>query len=111
MGVVSIDNLAPGMMLAADIHDRNGRLLIRSGAELTDKNILVLRTWGVIQVDIEGVEEEDDHCPLCGEFDPDLLSLLEADVKPLFRHSDLSHPAVSELIRLCILRRAQHANS
>ncbi len=111
MGIVSIDSLAPGMLLAADVHDRNGRLLIKSGAELTDKNIHVLRTWGVVQADISGMEENEDSLELTGSFDPGLLTLLETEVQPLFRHTDLAHPAMSELFRLCILRRAQHVNS
>ncbi len=111
MGIVSIDLLAPGMSLGADVHDRNGRLLIRAGTELTDKNIYVLRTWGVIQVEITGLENAENVCPSKGVFDPALLASLEAEVKPMFSHVDLNHPGMSELFRLCILRRAQHVNS
>jgi hypothetical protein len=111
MGNVSIDRLAPGMLLGADVHDRNGRLLIRAGTDLTDKSIYVLRTWGVIQVDITGMENAENVCHANGAFDPALLASLEAEVKPMFRHADLNHPGMSELFRLCILRRAQHVNS
>jgi hypothetical protein len=111
MGIVSIDSLVSGMLLATDVHDRNGRLLLRAGGELTDKNIHVLRTWGVIQVDITGVEEDGDGFPLTGAIDPDLAASAESDIKPLFRHADLTHPGMSELFRLCVLRRAQYVNS
>jgi hypothetical protein len=111
MGIISINSLAAGMILAADIHDRNGRLLIRAGSELTDKNIYVLRTWGVINVDIAGLEEDEDCCVLAGVYDSDLLASAEAYLKPLFKYANLTQPGMSELFRLCILRRAQHVNS
>lgn len=42
------------MVLAADVHDRTGRLLLGAGVELDRKRIVILMTWGVTEADILG---------------------------------------------------------
>jgi len=108
VGTVLTDNLMPGMLLSTDVHDRNGRLLLGAGTELTDKHIHIFRTWGVIEADIDGVEEDHDSHRHSDAIDPDLWAAAEAEIKPLFRHADLAHPGMNQLLQLSILRRAQH---
>jgi hypothetical protein len=108
LGTVLTDNLIQGMLLAADVHDRNGRLLLGAGSELTDKHIYIFRTWGVVEADIDGVEEDDDSHRFSEAIDPELWAAAEAEIKPLFRHADLDHPGMNQLLHLSILRRVQH---
>ena len=108
MGMVALDNLSPGMLLAADVYDRSGRLLLKAGAELTDKHIYIFRTWGVVEADIAGDPQEDENPDRCREITPELWAATEAEVAPLFRHTDLTHPGIKALLHLGVLRRIQH---
>jgi len=108
MGLVAIDNLVPGMSLTSDVCDRNGRLLLGAGSALTDKHIYIFRTWGVVEVDILGVET-DEKCHTSVEMiGTEVLAAAEAEVLPLFRYADLSHPCMKQLLHVGILRKAQH---
>jgi hypothetical protein len=108
LGNVHTDNLMPGMLLSSDVHDRNGRLLLGAGTELTDKHIYIFRTWGVVGADIDGVEEDEDSHRFSDAIDPELWVAAEAWVKPLFRHADMDHPGMNQLLQLSILRRVHH---
>lgn len=105
--MVPIDNLAVGMVLARDVHDRTGRLLLGAGAELTPKHLTIFRTWGVAEADIAGVDGEE-AAPLPAEVDPQALAAAEEALRPLFRHADLGHPAMREILRLGALRKVLH---
>ena len=107
MGKVAIDNLVPGMQLSADLHDRNGRLLLKAGTELTDRCLYILRTWGAVEAEIEGAEESRE-APL--KVDPELLASIEERVFPLFRRSNPGHPAIEELMRIRIMQEAGHGD-
>ena len=107
MGTVHIDNLTPGMLLESDVHDRNGRLLLGAGAELTEKNIYVFRTWGIIEADVCGVETPAGNSQEI-TVNPELWAAREAHVKPHFRYNDLEHPCIKELIRILVLQRGSN---
>ncbi len=108
MGMVHLDNLKPGMILAADVHDRNGRLLLGAGNELNDKHIYIFRTWGVPEADITGMEEDSLARTPTDSIDPEIRAAAEAELKPVFRHADLDHPAIAELLQISITRKARH---
>jgi hypothetical protein len=111
MGMILTDNLKAGMTLAVDVHDRNGRMLLGAGTELTDKHIYVFHTWGVIEADIAGVDEADNTRTLADPTDPEVWAAAEAEVRPLFCHTDLSHPVMNQLLNLGILRRVRYETS
>lgn len=108
MGMVPLDNLAIGMVLAVDVRDRTGRMLLGAGAPLTDKHLMIFRTWGVAEADIEGVDDGDATPPLPHEVDPAALAAAEEALRPLFRHANPDHPAMREILRLAALRKAIH---
>ncbi len=106
--MVTTDNLTPGMVLAGDVNALTGRLLLGAGAELTDKHIYVFRTWGVVEADIAGMQDSDDSPASINMIAPEIWKKAEAEIMPLFRHADLSHPGMQELLQLGILRKVQH---
>lgn len=108
MGKILLDCLEAGMVLAGDVHDRTGRLLLGAGVELTPKHLVIFRTWGVEAADIEGVDERDSLSPLPPEMTQELLLDAEASLAPLFEASNPEHPAVRELLRLAALRKVRH---
>ena len=108
MGTVAIDNIETGMVLASDVHDRSGRMLLGAGAELTQKHLTIFRSWGVLEADIagQGSDEAADQIP--ADVDPEELAAAEQALVPLFRHTNRNHPAIVELMRLAALKKVQH---
>ena len=110
MGKIPTDNLIPGMVLASDVRDRSGRLLLTGGTELNDRHLYILRTWGIIEAEVAG-EEEDPECPeLANAISPELWSAIEGEITPFFRHADITHPAMKELLRMRIMKKARYDN-
>ncbi len=52
MPPLPVARLSPGDVLSAPLLDRRGRLLMPQGQVLTERNLLVLRTWGVERVEV-----------------------------------------------------------
>jgi len=50
---ISLDEIKPGMTLAAPVVNRYGQVVIASGIELQVHHIERLKTWGVFQVSIQ----------------------------------------------------------
>lgn len=99
MSKLAISDIEAGMVLASDVKDRNGRILLKAGVALTDKHLKVFKTWGVIQVEIEGEESAtslqstiDDH--------PELQEAADLAAHTIFQHVDNEHPFNTELITL-----------
>jgi hypothetical protein len=54
MGVISLDAIKPGMILAGDVKDRNSRALLSTGAEITEKHLRIFKMWGILEAHIQG---------------------------------------------------------
>ena len=114
MALVSVNDLQPGMMLDRDAVLSNGRILLRSGAVLEEKHIRIFKSWGLVGAEVEGVTQEQlDHEAL-HDLDPAVLEAARENITALFRHTDLTHPMISELHRLLVrqqTRRMEGSNS
>ena len=107
MAIIPIDRLEAGMTLKSDVCDRSGRLLLPAGSELADKQLKILRTWGVAEADILCSPDEA-QADLPGEsctVDPLIRAEAEQAVALLFCHNDPQHPMIQELMRICLERR------
>lgn len=106
MAVIPVDKAQIGMMLAAPISDRRGRLLMPAGKELGNKHLDALPMWGISHIEIEGDEglEED----LQEEVAPWAVAQAGEEMAHRFLHADLTHPAMKELNALAVHRRALH---
>lgn len=107
MAIIKLENLKAGMELASDVKDLTGRTLLKASAKISEKHLTIFKSWGVTEVDVQGVKKEDVEDNIGKELNQELLAKVEAEVIDLFRHTDRSHPAVKELFNLCILRKAK----
>ena len=110
MGLVSIDKLSEGMVLAGDVVDRSGRLLLEADTVLSARHIRMFMTWGVRLVDIAGQEsmvETENTMEIVDQSD---VKAAEDELKPLFRNVDMQHPAMVELFRICAARKVSNAS-
>jgi hypothetical protein len=108
MGFININYIEEGMILKSDIHDRSGRLLLGPGVELNAKHLRMFRTWGIMEADIVGIDDQASGASLVADADPASMEAADNELRPLFRNTDLSFPAMSELFRLCLLRKVRN---
>ncbi|MBF0445369.1 MAG: hypothetical protein HQL68_07245 [Magnetococcales bacterium] len=102
MAIKRILDVDPGMVLASDALDENGRMLLAAGKEITAKHLKIFRTWGVPEVDIK----EDSSSASAG--DANVASQSDSDDKVLlkakeyFCQNDLKNPVIKELFNFCV---------
>ncbi len=108
MGLLALDKLEAGMVLAKNVQDRNGRVLLGAGAELTQKHLTIFRTWGVSAVDVTGSDEVSNELSLPTEIDAATLDAAEKSLLPHFSHCGIEHPAIRELLRLVAIRKIRN---
>jgi len=107
VSTVSLDNLAPGMVLAANVRDKSGRLLLGEGAVLEAKHLFIFRTWGIVDADIVEMDDADSEV-VPEEITTEELESARNMLLPLYCHADIEHPAISELLRLAVIRKVKH---
>lgn len=107
MGLINIADIRQGMVLAKDVTDRNSRVLLTAGNELTDKHIKIFKMWGVTEADIQGVAHEDVEAQEAAALDPELLRKADLVTQELFTHAASEHPGIRELARLSTMRRVR----
>ena len=107
MASVNVAQIEPGMVLGDDLKDQNGRFLLAKGVELSTKHLKIMKTWGVVEADIEGVTEQEMGEKQAADIDPKILEKAEEIEKQRFILSDLEHEAVHHLFQICVLRRAK----
>jgi hypothetical protein len=108
MALLEIDSLTPGMKVGKDVVEASGQVLLRTGTEITEKHLRVLRSWGIQQVEIEGPKPPDNEDALLARATPAMLDRAQASVSEHFHHTDPEHPAIAELMRLSILTELRH---
>ena len=102
MGRISIDNLQPGMILDEDAL-AGGNTLLTAGSTLSAKHIDILRSWGVMDVDIKGITNTEIGAGEMEQFDIELVTTFENQLRPLFALNDEKNPFISELLRISTL--------
>jgi hypothetical protein len=105
MGMVQTGSLQEGMILQAEVKDRTGRILLGAGQELTKRHIRLFKMWGVIEADIQGVDQEEISAQEAKTIDPMALQEAEQKTRELFARAGMDHPAMKELARLITQRR------
>ncbi len=79
MILVDVQSLKTGRILAADVKNSHGQLLIKKGVEVTDRHVRVLKSWGVVDVQVEGLGEGEGENEVAAEgvpverYDPAIL--------------------------------------
>jgi len=107
MAKIKIKDLQEGKILASDVRDQNGMLILSQGREITGKHIHIFKAWGIPEVDIERVAEEEITAPHAENIAKNLPDNVRGEVDELFRYVDVRHPAMAELMELCILRKME----
>jgi HD-like signal output (HDOD) protein len=106
MALVKVEKLAEGVVLAEDVMDGSARLLLAKGQTIGDKQIRVLKMWGVFEVEVEGAGPAPDEEAFSA--DSERMGAVQAQIKKVFGAVDIVHPTVKEVVRLSIQSRLNH---
>ena len=104
--VVPTENIKSGQVLAEEVRDINGRLLLSKGHTIEANHIRIFKIWGISEVNLVGADRHDNTSdPL---IDPTMIEQTKKSVKALFCQMDLEHPAVKEIYRIAVQFRCKH---
>ena len=106
MNAVQTDKLKPGQILAEEVRDINGRLLLAEGNEIQPNHIRIFKIWGISEVNVAGAESHKDR--IDPEFDSELVEQARESMTVLCRHVDLEHPAIQEIFKLAVQFRCRN---
>ena len=105
MGTVRTNQLKLGMILADDVRDVKGRLLLTKGKPIGPEHIRIFKIWGIPRVQILGAQGENE--PLATPpADPGRLEAVRKETESVFRYTDRDHPAIKEIFSLAVNHRA-----
>lgn len=107
MGTINIGDVQADMILAKDVANINGQLLVPKGIKISEKHLTLLQAWGIIEVEIEGVSREDIASQATAQIDPLILAETETLMADIFQHTNRDYPPVKELFDQCVLRTAR----
>jgi len=107
MGKVNIANLREGMVLADNLVDTTGRCLLTQGSVIQMRHIHIMKSWGITEADVEGVDQEQAASSAMAEIDPELIKKCEDYIAPFFSRSNQEHEVMQEIKRQSVLRLAR----
>jgi len=106
MAMIHINKLEPGMVLADEVRDLSGRLLLGKDKTVQPEHFRVFKIWGITEVNIGGNNGgEEKTKPV---FDPEQYEKTKESTMQVFSHTDLEHPAIKEIFRLSVLFRNEY---
>jgi len=103
---IKTDLLTAGMMVARDVANIDGMLLIPAGSTLSDRQIGILQAWGVPEVEVQASEAVPDMDPLA-RMSPQSVAVLKAELMKSFWRSSDSDPVFLEIFKLLLQRKAR----
>jgi len=103
MGMVNISELKEGMVLAYDVLNKHGLPLLKKGVALTEEKIDILKTWGVSEANVEGLDMNKLDQDMMQTIPAEVLKSVELDLDKFF--PDFADNAVMEELRRIIKNR------
>ena len=105
MRKVRLEQLTSGMRLAQDVVNFSGQVLLYKGNPLQPKDIKNFKAWGIIEIAVESSSLNASNSMNNNRIDTNLLVEAQKEISNLFKHSNLSHPVMAELMRLSTLNK------
>ena len=106
MPKIKIEQVKQGMVVGSDVKNIDSMLLVPAGSTLTERQVTILNSWGVTEVDVVAAEGCDDADPLA-KLSAEELELLTVQIKARFWTVDEKNPVFMEILKLVLQRRIQ----
>jgi hypothetical protein len=84
MGLLNVNDLKPGMVLAEHVTNKHGNMLVGKGNQLSEKHIGVLKAWGVTEVNVDRVDRVQVEREEIEALAADVVASIEGELKELF---------------------------
>ena len=103
---VAIVDLAVGAVVAQNVQDLSGRMLVPAGTALKAKHLREFKIWRIEKVAIVSPEDsaEPERSVIPRDADPEQLARARATATERFRHAPTDLPAMALLYDLCVAR-------
>ncbi len=92
------------MVLAENVSDLQGRLLVPEGTALTERHLRAFQMLGIPCLKVRGAGEEEAVAPVIS---PELRAAATTRLRERMQHQDLTHPAIIEIMQFAIEREAR----
>lgn len=106
---VKADQLKEGMRVARDVKNIDGMLLVAAATELNARQVDILQSWGVTEVEIEGDANQASLCNPMARLSAEDLSRLTAELKARFWRPEEFSPVQTEIFALMLERQARRS--
>lgn len=106
MLLVPTDKIKTGQILAEEVRDINGRLLLSKGNKIKSNHIRIFKIWGIPEVKLLTADHGENKSD--SEIKPEFIEKNGESLKALFCHVDLAHPAVKEIYKIATVFRCKH---
>ena len=100
MYTAKLRELKPGMVLAENVKNMQGILLLTKGISLNNKNIWMLKSWGVTEVFLEGEADKEENF---SQLQEDQKKAIEKELKKRFSET-LGNEVMVELMRVSAIQ-------
>ena len=108
MGVLNIDDLKGGMVLEDDILNKHGNMLMKKGNTLSEQNIMVLKAWGVTEVSVVGVDQNQVDLEEMQTLPAEVIESIENELRMFFPYigGDLVMEEIYRVVKKFRLKKA-----
>ena len=96
MGIISVDKVEPGMVLAEKVLTPKNMMLLPEGVTISEGHMLTFRTWGITEVNVVGAEGAEGE----NELSDEEREALEKEVREIFKHNNLSGEFTAKLFEI-----------
>ena len=110
MKVIKLNDILPGMILAKEVKDRTGRVLLIAGNRLSENHIKIFRAWGITEVCTESEASQKGPEKKTVDTQSPVYKKAEKELQELFRYTDMRNPVVKELFQLSLERKMNKLN-
>ncbi len=90
----AIEQVSPGMKIAANVCDHNGRVLLAAGTALEERHFRMFKMWGIRSVEIDNVSDPGQPVAEGSAPGNSLPEEVTREIEDLFRHNRPDHPAI-----------------
>ena len=104
MGLVNVSDLKDGMVVLNPVSNKHGNVLLKKGDKLTEKNMVLLKSWGITEVDIESSDRLHAEGIANDALSPEIIESIDKEVEGIFPEFD-DNPLMEKL--LVIIKKAK----
>jgi len=99
MGLLSVNDLKDGMVLSTEVRNKHGNVLLRKGDKLCEKHIMLFKSWGITEADIEGIDKNQVEKKEKEALSTDVMVSIEKELNDLFPDFG-DNPLMEEIYRV-----------